>query len=125
MVWSFLPIGYCISVAVETPILMIGLAPAHSLRQRALAGLWLTACTYPFFILVMPFWFSSRETYLAVGEVLVAVTESALFLGAFGWQDRRWAARGRNCGAIVLANLASLGVGEWMRMAGWFDALAV
>jgi hypothetical protein len=123
MLWSFLPIGYCVSVAVETPILMVGLSPAHPLRRRFLAGLWLTACTYPIFILVLPYCFSSRDIYLAVGETFAASAECALFLAAFGCRDRDWTAVWRDCAVIVLANLASFAVGEWMHAHGWFEWL--
>jgi hypothetical protein len=122
MLWTFLPIGYCLSVAVETPILMLGLSPEHPLLRRFLAGLWLTACTYPTFILVLPYLFPSREIYLAVGETFVALGECGLFLAAFGWR-RPWPKLARDCCVIILANLASFGVGEWLRAEGWFDWL--
>ena len=52
--WRFLPIGYLVTIAVETPILLVGLSPVHRLGRRFVAGLWLTACTYPIVGLVLP-----------------------------------------------------------------------
>jgi hypothetical protein len=125
MLWLFLPIGYCLSVAVETPILMVGLSPEHPWRRRFLAGLWLTACTYPAFILALPELFDSRAEYLLVGEVLVAVAECSLFLAAFGWRGRRPLHVVRDCVVIIVANAASFGVGEWIHANGWLDWLLV
>ena len=52
--WSFLAIGYLASVAIETQVLLIGLSRRHPFSDRLLAGLWLTACTYPIVSLVLP-----------------------------------------------------------------------
>ncbi len=123
MPWIFLLIGYCVTVAVETPVLLVGLAPVHPRRRRLFAGLWLTACTYPVFILTLPELFHFRSSYLIVGETLVTLAECALFLAAFGRHERGCADRLRDCAAIVLANLASFGVGEWLNANGWFGWL--
>ncbi|HYV36535.1 MAG TPA: hypothetical protein VE988_12560 [Gemmataceae bacterium] len=120
----WLLVGYCISVAIETPVLMVGLSRDHPLMRRFLSGLWLTACTYPVFILALPELIPERNLYLAVGETLVAVAECSVFLAAFGLKDRNWLAVSQDCLAIVLANLASFGLGEWMHMHGWFEGLA-
>ena len=50
--WRFLPFGYLLTIAIETPILLFGLSPHHPKRRRLLAGVWLTACTYPIVVLV-------------------------------------------------------------------------
>src|SRR5205085_5486851 len=52
--WRFLPVGYALSVALETPVLLVGLSPRHPIARRIFAGCWLTACTYPIVILVLP-----------------------------------------------------------------------
>jgi hypothetical protein len=52
--WTFLPLGYALSLVLETPVLLVGLSPRHSIRRRLFAGAWLTACTYPIVILVLP-----------------------------------------------------------------------
>ena len=106
--WHFLPIGYLFTIAIETPILFFGLSPHHSKRRRILAGLWLTACTYPVVVLVLPLLFvnSSRALYLVVAEIFAPVAECVLFWLAF--REARW----RDFGVIVAANLASFLAGE-------------
>lgn len=121
--WLFLPFGYLFSVAVETPVLIFGLSERHTLRQRLFAGLWLTACTYPVVVLVMPTLFDGtpRALYLVVAETFAPVAECALFWLAFGEKSelgRRsmW----RDFAAIVVANLASFAAGEIAGAYGWF-----
>lgn len=122
--WLFLPLGYLFTVAVETPVLLFGLSPRHSLRRRLFAGLWLTACTYPVVVLVLPLIFDSvsRAAYLVVAETFAPVAECALFWLAFGG-DRREQPRAsmwRDFAAITAANLASFGLGEVLNARGWF-----
>jgi hypothetical protein len=106
--WSFLPIGYALSVAIETPVLLIGLSPCHNWRRRLFAGLWLTACTYPIVALTLPALISARTSYLVVAETFAPAAECALFWALFP-EGRNL----RDMGVIVLANLASFGFGEW------------
>jgi hypothetical protein len=98
--WVFLPIGYLLSVAVECPVLLIGLSRKHSLRVRLFASFWLTACTYPIVILSMPMIFPDH--HVLASEIFAAVAECALFAslfrGKWNWRDMI---------AIVAANLAS------------------
>jgi len=106
--WAFFPVGYLFTIAIETPILLFGLSPRHTLRERFFAGIWLTACTYPIVVLVMPLLFpDSRYVYLAVAETFAPVAECVLFRIAFG-SEASW----RDYGAIVAANLASFLLGE-------------
>ncbi len=107
--WRFLPFGYLLTIAVETPILFFGLSPQHSKRRRLFAGVWLTACTYPSVVLVLPLLFAnqSRGLFLLVAEVFAPVAECVLFWLAFG-KESRW----RDFGVIVIANLASFLMGE-------------
>lgn len=112
--WRFLPWGYLYTVAVELPVLLLGLAPRHSLRDRFVAGLALTAFTYPIVICVLPLlvwepW--GRGWYLLVAETFAPVAECLLFRAAFGPSPTRRDAI-RDAAAIVLANLASFGLGE-------------
>jgi hypothetical protein len=124
--WRFLPLGYLFTVALETPVLALFLSPRHPLRRRLFAGLWLTACTYPVVVLVLPPLFadSSRALYLAVAETFAPAAECALFLLAFG---REGAGRGRSLrrdfAAITAANLLSFLAGEVMAAYGWFGLL--
>ena len=52
--WHFLVIGYLFTILIETPILLLGLSRRHSFKQKLFAGVWLTACTYPIVVLVLP-----------------------------------------------------------------------
>jgi hypothetical protein len=124
--WHFFLFGYFFSILIETPILLIGLSRRHSFKQKLFAGIWLTACTYPIVVLVMPLLFvnSSRTIYLAVAETFAPVAECILFWLAYGkseevgkrsmWQD---------FATIVVANLASFIGGEVMAAYGWFGFL--
>jgi hypothetical protein len=124
--WRFFPLGYFLTILIETPILVIGLSTGHPLRRRMAAGVWLTACTYPIVTLVLPLLFvhSSRTTYLLVAETFAPVAECVLFWLAFGNEaelNRRsmW----RDFGAIVGANLASFTAGEVLNFYHWFGLL--
>ena len=115
--WHFLPLGYLLTIAIETPILFFGLAPRHPKRHRLMAGLWLTAATYPIVTLVLPLLLVeySRAVYLLVAETFAPVAECILFWLAFGnaaefGRRSMW----RDFAAIVLANLASFAAGEIM-----------
>src|SRR5438128_10402172 len=83
--WYFLPIGYLFTILIETPILVVGLSPKVTLKQKLLCGAWLTACTYPIVILVLPamFFGESRTLYLTVAETFAPVAECTLFWVAF------------------------------------------
>ena len=115
--WLFLPVGYLFTVLVETPVLLFGLSPRHPLRRKLLAGLWLTACTYPVVVLVLPVVMSSapRWAYIAAAETFAPVAECALFGAAFGVRPGAW----RDFAAITAANLASFGAGEALYALGW------
>jgi hypothetical protein len=124
--WRFLPLGYLFTVALETPVLALFLSPRHALRRRLFAGLWLTACTYPVVVLVLPPLFAgtSRAAYLAVAETFAPAAECALFWLAFG---REKSAGGgslwRDFAAITAANLLSFLAGEVAGAYSWFGLL--
>jgi hypothetical protein len=114
--WAFLPFGYLLSILIETPVLLAGLSPRHSWKRRLFAGFWLTACTYPIVVLVLPMCFDLQEQralYLAVAESFAPVAECALFWAAFGTREE-WGRRSmwRDFLVITLANLASFVAGE-------------
>ena len=124
--WRFLPLGYLLTILVETPVLLVALSKRHSWKRRLWAGVWLTACTYPIVTLVLPALFSgrSRTTYLLSAETFAPVAECLLFWLAFGEKEHfgklcMW----RDFAAIVVANLASFGVGEVLNAYGWFGWL--
>ena len=121
--WRFLPIGYLFTILIETPVLLVGLSPKVSFKQKLLCGVWLTACTYPIVILVLPaiFFGESRMLYLAVAETFAPVAEYILFWVAFRGKGVLETGDWVRCFvAIVLANLASFGIGEVMNNYGWF-----
>jgi hypothetical protein len=116
--WAFLPWGYLLTVLVETPVLLIGLSARHPVRRRLIAGLWLTACTYPIVILVLPTLMhdASRAAYLAVAETFAPAAECALFYFTFlrGLPEANRRATLRDLAAIIVANVASFLLGEWL-----------
>jgi hypothetical protein len=122
--WRFFPLGYLLTVLIETPILIAGLSKRHPLRRKLFAGFWLTACTYPIVVLVMPLLFRSRTTYLIVAETFAPVAECVLFWMAFGKKAEvaTWS-MWRDFIAIVVANLASFGAGEVLNAYNWFGLL--
>ena len=125
--WWFLPLGYLFTVAIETPVLLYGLSARHPTRRRLLCGLWLTACTYPVVVLVLPLVFgnSSRLPYLVTAETFAPVAECALFWITFGERDElgrvsMW----RDFAAITAANLVSFVLGEVLNVYGWFGVVS-
>ena len=121
--WRFLPFGYLFTILIETPVLLIGLSKRHSIKRRLIAGIWLTACTYPIVVLVLPPLFvnTSRPTYLIVAETFAPVAECILFWLAYGRTEELenksvW----RDFATIIIANLASFLLGEVMNAYGWF-----
>jgi hypothetical protein len=125
--WYFLPIGYLTTILIETPVLLAGLSPKLTLKQRLACGVWLTACTYPVVILVLPALLltddseRSRIVYLVVAETFAPLAECLLFWLAFRGENlfeaKDWI---RSFAAIVVANLASFGIGEILNLYRWF-----
>lgn len=121
--WYFLPVGYLFTILIETPILLAGLTSKLSIRQRLLCGVWLTACTYPIVVLVLPtvFWGDPRWLYLLVAETFAPVAECLLFWLAFRGRESLVTTDWPRCfAAIIIANLASFGVGEILNSYNWF-----
>jgi len=113
--WAFLPRGYLLTIAVEVPILLMGLSQSHRLNRRLMAGVWLTACTYPVVVLVLPLtvgvWWGTAA-YLSVAEIFAPVAECLLFRAAFPVPNCR-AAAVRDMAVIAAANVASFLFGLW------------
>jgi hypothetical protein len=120
--WRFLLWGYVLTVALETPVLLAGLSRRHTIRRKLLAGVWLTACTYPIVVLVLPILVEEpfgRIAYLAVAETFAPLAECALFYAAFCRDDvNPPGPLRRDFAAIVLANLLSFVPIELLRLAG-------
>ena len=121
--WLFLPIGYLFTILIETPILLMGLPSKVSVKHRLLSGVWLTACTYPIVILVLPtiFFGQPRWAYLAVAETFAPIAECVIFWLAFrsrvSMTALEWV---RSFVVITIANLSSFGLGEVLNHVGWF-----
>lgn len=119
----FLPFGYIFTILIETPVLLLGLPRPVTMKQRLWCGVWLTACTYPIVILVLPaiFFNESRNAYLFVAETFAPVAECFLFWLAFRTKTMltggQWI---QALAAIVIANLLSFGAGEIMNAYSWF-----
>jgi hypothetical protein len=120
--WRLLPIGYLLTIALETPVLIVGLSPRHNIARRLLAGVWLTACTYPIVILVLPqvIWRPLGEAgywpYIIVAETFAPLAECAVFWLAFSGGGSADSPRGslfRDFAAIITANLVSFLLGGW------------
>jgi hypothetical protein len=114
--WAFLPVGYLFTISIETPILLVGLHPRHPIERRLFAGFWLTACTYPIVVIVLPLLIDTegqRFLYLLVAETFAPVAECALFWAAFGRREE-WLrpSMWRDLAVVTVANLASFGIGE-------------
>lgn len=113
--WTFLPQGYLLTVAIELPVLLLGLSHGHPMRTRLIAGFWLTACTYPMVVFVLPLTVGAcwgPIAYLAIAETFAPVMECLIFRSAFPIPPSR-ADFIRDLIAIVVANLASFGFGMW------------
>lgn len=124
--WRFFPLGYLLSILIETPILLLGLSKRHPIRRRLFAGIWLTACTYPIVVLVLPLALASvsRAMYLVVAETFAPSAECILFWLAYGETEQVGkASMWRDFAAIVLANLGSFLGGEVLNAYGWFGLL--
>jgi hypothetical protein len=124
--WRFFPIGYLVTIAVEIPILIVGLSNRHPLKRKLMAGVWLTACTYPIVTLVLPLLLAgySRATYLLIAETFAPIAECILFWLAFGSKGQQWQmSMWRDFAVIVLANLASFAVGEVLNRREWFGMI--
>jgi hypothetical protein len=124
--WRFLPFGYLLTILIETPILLVGLSTRHSFWRRLFAGVWLTACTYPIVVLVLPLVFgdASRTVYLIAAETFAPLAECALFWLAYGEAEQLGkASMWRDFSVIVIANLASFLGGEILNAYGWFGLL--
>jgi hypothetical protein len=121
--WFFLPFGYLLTILIETPVLLVGLSSKLTFIQKLLCGVWLTACTYPIVVLVLPTLMQGfpRWQYLSIAEVFAPVAESLLFWLAFRARGLLETSDWVRCFvAIVIANLASFGFGEIFNYYGWF-----
>lgn len=121
--WYFLPIGYLTTILIETPILIFGLSPKLSLKQRIWCGIWLTLCTYPIVVIVLPNLLGSISwtLYIVVAELFAHFGECLIFWlayrGRVDFETKDWL---RCFLAILLANFASFSIGEVLNQLNWF-----
>jgi hypothetical protein len=118
--WGFLIPGYLFTVAIETPVLIVGLSRPHPLRHRIAAGIWLNACSYPIVVLTLPSLMGlDSRWYLWVAEIFAPVIECALFAAAYHTPALTRANRIQDMITVILANLASFLLGLWFTSHGW------
>jgi hypothetical protein len=119
--WRFLLPGYFFTISIETPVLFLGLSERHSAWTRVFAGFWLTACTYPVVILVLPLLIDPSEHqgwYLLAAEGFAHLGECMLFWLAFGKREEFGrASMWQDLAVVFLANSASFVIGEWYHLA--------
>jgi hypothetical protein len=121
--WVFLVVGYVFTISIEAPVLYLGLSAQHPPSMRLFAGVWLTACTYPIVVLVVPEIFSPHEErllYLLVAESIAHFGECLLFYLVFRPLRQFW----RDMIAVFMANLLSFAMGEliwWIVLPVWQD----
>jgi hypothetical protein len=115
-------LGYLMTIAIETAVLIALLSRRHPMRVRIFAGIWLSACTYPVVWLVLPELLEERWLYLFVAETFAPVAECALFWFAFirPMEPNRKATL-RDLAVITLANLCSFAYGEVFNRCGGFN----
>jgi hypothetical protein len=121
--WYFLPIGYLTTILIETPVLLLGLSPKLSFKQKLMCGIWLTACTYPIVVLVLPALMQdfSRNFYILVAESYAHFGECVIFWLAFRGKVEFLTSDWIRCFiAILAANFASYSIGEVLNYYHWF-----
>ncbi len=121
--WLFFPIGYLTTILIETPILIFGLSPKLSFKQRIFCGIWLTLCTYPIVVLVLPNILGSISwtLYIIVAEIFAPLAECIIFWFMFKGKVQFVKSDWIRCFiAIIVANLASFGIGEILHHFRWF-----
>lgn len=112
---AFLIFGYLATVAIEMPVLCVGMDRQTPVRLRVQAGLLLTALTYPVVAILLPCVMSggfSRPAYLLVAEVFAPAAEILFF--RFLTARKLTAVFDRNDVVIIVANLLSFTAGHFL-----------
>ena len=126
--WPIFPLGLALSIALELPVLLVGLSRRHSLRRRVLAAIWLTSCTLPIVWFVLPelIWRplgpSGELPYVVIAEIFAPAAECLLFWWAYIlWHPRETKAPSssrfatlQDMAAIIAANLLSFLLGAYV-----------
>ncbi len=77
---------WVVMVLVQTPVLALGLSRPHTWEVRLLAGGWLSACTVPLLMLVVPY-LPEQGWSLAWGLVEFRTTVCQPQVAAGGWSS--------------------------------------
>lgn len=122
--FAFFLVGYVATVAIELPVYWFGLGKRYSGLQKVFAACWLTACTYPVVVLVLPVAISMvqhRAIYLLAAESFAVFGECFLFavLAWFAGRDLSV----RDVIVVVGANMASFVAGEMFGVSRWINSL--
>lgn len=113
---------WLLTVLIEGAVLWFALEPGYPPRLKLRAAWWLSTCTLPLVHFVFPLaadFGVPRWIWLSTAEIVAPLAECLLFR-ALVRHDTRGAMRAtlRDMVAIVLANLASLGIGVWLAATG-------
>ena len=116
-------IGYLLTIAFETPVLYFGLGSRYTPKEKLLAGLVLTLCSYPFVVLLFPsIWnpYSDYGTYVLVSEIFAPVSECVVFAILFQ-RKKQLSSKPRLVDFfwILMANLTSFSAGELLKKIGF------
>lgn len=116
--WHWVPFGFVLTVALELPVLLVGLSPWGRSRwhatpphptvgQRAAAAVWLTAVTYPIVAVALPLMLWPRAPYaiyVGVAEAFAITAECLLYRTI--WRGTR-----SDLAVVAAANVVSATVG--------------
>lgn len=114
--------GYLLTISIETPVLLFGLANRYSIKEKLFAGALLTGFSYPFVaVFFSMIWnpYKDYATYVTVSEIFAPLSECLLFALLFQTR-KKLSARERTIdfAVVVLANLLSYLSGELMKACG-------
>ena len=124
LVWARMAgLGYLLTISMETPVLLLGLANRYSMKEKFIAGALLTACSYPFVAIFFPMiWnpYENYSTYIAVSEVFAPLSECVVFAFLFQLRKPEITTKQRilDFVAIIAANLFSYLFGEFLKYSG-------
>ncbi len=110
-------VGYILSLVVELPVLILALSASYKLIEKVLAGLWLTACTYPAVSWLFSGFIQEPVLLTFVREAYAAFGEAFLFWLAFVKLAGRTCLR-RDILVVILANVLSFLFGELLKSTG-------
>jgi len=110
----FMAVGYVATVAIEIPILLLGLSKQVRFADRIKLGLILTGFTYPIVVLVLPVLVGAsfgHLAYLVVAETFAPLAEIAGF--RILSERKLLAGLDRDALTVLVANLCSFLIGHW------------